>query len=50
MCNMEKEKQDKIIVFIDRLPNSYLQSYFSDPSCHLSISNDIQQSPGVLSV
>lgn len=47
---MEKEKQDKIIVFIDRLPNSYLQSYFSDQSCHLSISNDIQQSPGVLSV
>lgn len=42
----------KIVIFVDtfRSPNCYLQSYFSDHGCHLSISNDIQRNPGGFSV
>lgn len=50
-CAIWKTKL-KILTFIDtfRLSKSYLQSYFSAWSCHLSISNDIHQNQEVLSV
>lgn len=48
---MGEKARKKVINFNNfRLSNGYLQSYFSDQSCPLSISRDIHQNPEVVSV